>query len=133
MHDWAKLCRDSGYQYHPFVHRLEQFNHQHHQTTSAQSGARLPESGVCDAATWQRLLGPGATPDSINDVWGDNDFDADLGEERRGVFLIGEQRWEDPMKLAKIREKRAKEAVVGQGGGERRVREAGGNGAGGMA
>ena len=78
-----------------------------------QSGERLPESGVCDAATWQRLLGPGATPDAINDVWGDNDFDADLGEERRGVFLIGEQRWEDPMKLAKIREKRAKEAGGG--------------------
>ncbi len=55
-------------------------------------------------------MGPDAQPDHLNDVWGDNDFDADLGEERRGVFLIGEQRWEDPMKIARIRKQREEQA-----------------------
>ena len=75
-----------------------------------QSSAGLPESGVCCASTWISLIGeevaafarndkPGVDPGGLDDEFG-NDLcradgeDCNFESEERGVWLIGEQRWE---------------------------------------
>lgn len=73
-----------------------------------QSSEGLPESGVSDIGTWLALLGPSAQPGDILSVvraarQGDGDDDGDesagFGDDMtesngRGVWLLGEQRWE---------------------------------------
>ncbi|KAL6769207.1 hypothetical protein ACKKBF_B17895 [Auxenochlorella protothecoides x Auxenochlorella symbiontica] len=64
----------------------------------------LPESGVCDGATWRKLLGEGSTPADIailaeQHAEGAEDEDDLAGGQ--GVWLLGEQRWERPGRLTK--------------------------------
>lgn len=72
-----------------------------------QASANLPESGVCDARSWQALLGASAVPSDIYSVRsmgseeegeGGTEFDEDMTDPDRGVWLLGEQRWERKQK-----------------------------------
>ncbi|CAD7697774.1 unnamed protein product [Ostreobium quekettii] len=56
----------------------------------------LPESGVCDAQTWVALLGQGASPGDLKGMLAGDSTDEDLTQ-AKGVYLIGEQRWERPV------------------------------------
>ena len=62
-----------------------------------QAGRRLPETGIADAATWEALLGAEAFargPEVREELVGDaEDMAAD------GVYLLGEDRWENPRRL----------------------------------
>ena len=63
-----------------------------------QAGSRLPETGITDVATWRALLGEGAFaegPDVLESLAGDSE---DMAGD--GVFLLGEDRWENPRRLA---------------------------------
>lgn len=55
----------------------------------------LPESGVCDEKTWMALCGPDSKPSDLVDVESSYEEDrANVQEGHRGVWLLGEQRWE---------------------------------------
>lgn len=58
-----------------------------------QACAGVPESGVCDAATWRGLLGPAAMPADIDAVRSGGSDDEDLDDDTGRVYLLGEQRW----------------------------------------
>lgn len=62
--------------------------------------SKLPESGVCDPATWRALLGAGAVPADIAKLRSEDSADEDLASSDR-VWLMGEQRWEDKKRLRK--------------------------------
>ncbi|GMH36638.1 hypothetical protein BSKO_04511 [Bryopsis sp. KO-2023] len=60
-----------------------------------QACSDLPESGVCDEKTWLALCGPDAKPSDLIGVEGSHEEDrANVEEGSRGVWLLGEQRWE---------------------------------------
>jgi hypothetical protein len=73
---------------------------------SFQASMGLPQTGCCEQATWQALLGPTAEPSDLYGIIArkggqgdgdDNEYDDDMTEsEGRGVWLLGEQRWEKP-------------------------------------
>ena len=58
--------------------------------------SHLPETGVSDPATWDALMGAGATPADLLSLHAeDSSYDDDMtGNEHDGaVWLVGEQRW----------------------------------------
>ncbi|GAX75999.1 hypothetical protein CEUSTIGMA_g3442.t1 [Chlamydomonas eustigma] len=75
-----------------------------------QASAGLPQSGVCEESTWKALLGPHAIPEDLHDAAmsvvsalqgaGDSESEAQGFSDDltlpggRGVWLLGEQRWE---------------------------------------
>ena len=54
----------------------------------------LPETGVVDDDTWQRMLGRAAQPQDIAALKSYDENDLDLCGEGQGVWLLGEQRFE---------------------------------------
>ena len=49
---------------------------------------------MVDEDTWLALLGPGAKPSDIDNLFSDNENDMDmLGDHQGAVWLLGEQRW----------------------------------------
>lgn len=62
--------------------------------TTFQACSGLPESGVCDEATWHALLGANAKPEDIDLVFSGDSDDEDMDQISDGrVYLLGEQRW----------------------------------------
>ena len=65
----------------------------------------LPESGVVDEASWLALCGEDAEGGACDIGIGDGEAGPDDGHRidrgKKGVFLIGEGRYEDPEKLIK--------------------------------
>lgn len=64
----------------------------------------IPESGICDDRTWKSLLGADSKPEDVFTLHSGLSDDEDLADgggaaNGRGVWLIGEQRWEDRSKL----------------------------------
>eukprot|EP00892_Ulva_mutabilis_P012576 jgi/Ulvmu1/9691/UM055_0029.1 len=59
-----------------------------------QACSGLPETGVCDVATWHALMGDNAKPQDIDLVFSGDSDDEDLEQIADGrVYLLGEQRW----------------------------------------
>ncbi len=50
-----------------------------------------------DARTWQALMGPDATPQSLTELT--NEFEDDLTDDSEAIWLLGEQRWERRKKV----------------------------------
>ena len=65
----------------------------------------LPESGVCDANTWKKLLGEGARPEDVGKVESGRSDDEDMTDDAGGtrVWLMCEDRWEDRDALSRKR------------------------------
>lgn len=65
----------------------------------------IPESGICDDRTWKALLGSDSNPEDLFTLRSGLSDDEDLADGGaaggRGVWLIGEQRWEDRSKLGR--------------------------------
>ena len=59
----------------------------------AQACHGLPETGVADERTWQRLMKPGAEPADIHKVISNDETDDDMQASEGKVWLLGEQRW----------------------------------------
>ena len=53
----------------------------------------LPETGVADERTWQRLMKPGAEPADIHRIISNDATDDDMQASEGKVWLLGEQRW----------------------------------------
>lgn len=53
----------------------------------------LPETGVADEGTWQRLMKPEAEPADIHKVISNDETDDDMQASEGKVWLLGEQRW----------------------------------------
>ncbi|GAX74527.1 hypothetical protein CEUSTIGMA_g1976.t1 [Chlamydomonas eustigma] len=79
----------------------------HNSLMAFQASSGLPQSGVCEEATWRALLGPHAKAEDLLDAASSlgaspgagqsegSGFSDDLTlPEGRGVWLLGEQRWE---------------------------------------
>lgn len=53
----------------------------------------LPETGVADAGTWQKLMKPGSEPIDVLSMHGNDETDDDMQASEGKVWLLGEQRW----------------------------------------
>lgn len=61
--------------------------------TGVQACNGLPETGVADERTWQKLMKPGAEPTDIHRVISNDETDDDMQASEGKVWLLGEQRW----------------------------------------
>ena len=60
----------------------------------AQACNGLAETGVVDDDTWQQMLGPEAEPWAVAGLKSYDENDVDLCADGKGVWLLGEQRFE---------------------------------------
>ena len=98
-------CGDDDMEYWYFGYQTEEA------LKTFQSANGLPESGVCCAMTWVALLGeeavatprvddPDTDPGNLDDGFGSDscrlnaDLDCNSLDDKGGVYLLGEQRWE---------------------------------------
>ena len=63
----------------------------------------LVPTGVSDAGTWLVLLGQHAVPVDAYSLQANDETDDDLSEESERMWMIGEQRWSQPVKNKSIR------------------------------
>ena len=62
----------------------------------AQACNGLPQTGLVDDDTWLVLLGPSARPQDVDFLFSEDETDTDMLSNKRGVWLLGEQRWSRP-------------------------------------